>query len=422
MKVGIDALSVYTPRYYLELAELAVVRGVPPEKYLTGIGQERMAVPAPGEDIVTMAANACLPLLEGQDLNGIDMLLLATESGIDQSKAAAIYVHRLLGLAPHCQAFEFKQACYGSTAALQMALLQVARHPECQVLVVATDIARYGLGTAGEPTQGAGAVAMRIRAEPRLLAIEPDFACCTEDAMDFWRPNYRDEALVDGKLSMRVYVHILEECWRRHQALTGLGYADFARFCYHQPFTRMAEKAHERLAGLACGHAVERPLWWPQIADSLLYGRLMGNSYTGSLYVALASLLETGAEALDGERLGLFSYGSGCTGAFFAGTVQPGYRAALRTAAHRALFAERQALPIAAYETMYRFRLPADGSAFLVSEGCDTGAFRLAGIDGHQRQYERVRNRRPVRATEPAAEAGAEATERRYGNSLARPQ
>ena len=50
----------------------------------------------------------------------------------------------------------------------------------------------------------------------------------------------------------------------------------------------------------------------------------VGNIYTGSLYLALASLLEAEASELEGKRVGLFSYGSGCTAEFFAGRVQKG--------------------------------------------------------------------------------------------------
>ena len=43
-----------------------------------------------------------------------------------------------------------------------------------QVLVIASDIARYGFGTAGEATQGCGAVAFIVKSEPRLLVIHPE--------------------------------------------------------------------------------------------------------------------------------------------------------------------------------------------------------------------------------------------------------
>jgi hydroxymethylglutaryl-CoA synthase len=89
---------------------------------------------------------------------------------------------------------------------------------------------------------------MMVTANPRLLALDPETGLYTSDVMDFWRPNYRDQALVDGKYSTRVYLQALQECWKQYRDLSGRGFADLHRYCYHLPFTRMAEKAHERLA------------------------------------------------------------------------------------------------------------------------------------------------------------------------------
>lgn len=43
-------------------------------------------------------------------------------------------------------------------------------HPDKKALVIGSDVARYGLNTPGEPTQGGGAVAMLISADPKVLA------------------------------------------------------------------------------------------------------------------------------------------------------------------------------------------------------------------------------------------------------------
>ena len=168
---GIEALTFYTPGFYLDLESLAQERGEDPQKYSVGLGQMRMSVPPPDEDIVTMGANAASRALEGVDRDSIDTLMFATESGIDQSKAAAIYVHQLLDLPQSCKAFEIKQACCGSTAALQMAQALVMQKPKKRVLIVASDTARYGIGTAGEPTQGAGAIAMVVSKHTNLDGV-----------------------------------------------------------------------------------------------------------------------------------------------------------------------------------------------------------------------------------------------------------
>lgn len=64
MSVGIDEISFYTSSYYFDLRVLAEIQNTDPEKYYVGIGQEKMGMAAPDEDVVTMAANAALPLIE----------------------------------------------------------------------------------------------------------------------------------------------------------------------------------------------------------------------------------------------------------------------------------------------------------------------------------------------------------------------
>src|SRR5699024_5093131 len=121
------------------------------------------------------------------------------------SKSSGVYVHKLLNLNPNARTIELKQACYGATAALQLAKGHIALHPESKVLVLASDIARYGLNTAGEVTQGAGAIAMIISANPRIMELEKDSTFLTNDIMDFWRPTYSKVAYVDGKFSNEQY-------------------------------------------------------------------------------------------------------------------------------------------------------------------------------------------------------------------------
>jgi hydroxymethylglutaryl-CoA synthase len=59
---------------------------------------------------------------------------------------------------------KIKHACYGAMAGLTAAVNYIlsGRAKGRKVLVIASDIARYGKDTAGEPTQGAGAVAMLV--------------------------------------------------------------------------------------------------------------------------------------------------------------------------------------------------------------------------------------------------------------------
>src|SRR5262249_57020504 len=109
----------------------------------------------------------------------------------------------------------------------------------------------------------------------------------------------------------------------------------FARLLFHTPFPKMAMKAHRRLvevdwrsapsrwAGLdpAALDAAAEASYRELAAPGLEAVARVGNTYTASLYLCLAALLEKEGRALAEKRLGLFSYGSGCCAEFFAGTI-----------------------------------------------------------------------------------------------------
>ena len=388
LKVGIDTLAFYTTHYQLDLSRLADVRGVDPDKYLLGLGQSQMAVPPPDEDIVTMASSAARDAVSGMDCSSIEMLLFATESGIDQSKSAGIYVHDLLGLPARCRVIELKQACYSATGALQLALSFLRQYPDKKILLIASDVARYGLGTPGESSQGCGAVAMVLSAEPRILALEPEYGVVAENVMDFWRPNYADAAFVEGKYSSKLYLTMLEKTWQQYYALSHRDFSEHDYFCYHVPVPRLVEKAHQYLAKICHMDQLSQAILQQQVSDSLSYARKIGNSYTASLYVGLVSLLDLIEKDLAGKRLGFYSYGSGCVAEFFSGVIQPGYQKMLNTIQHQKLLAERIALSYSEYEAFYSFRYPQDGSACEIPYH-KTGAFRLAAIRNHRRIYEK---------------------------------
>ena len=389
MSVGIESISFYTSNYFLDLGEIANERGQDPSRYYKAIGQEKMAVSPPDEDIITLAANAALQALEGVDKRKIDTLLFATESGIDQSKAGGIYVHNLIGLSPNCRVVELKQACYSATAGLMLGLPYLVQNPDRKILIIATDIARYGLGSAGEPTQGAGAMAMVLSSGPKILDMDLQSGMYTQDVMDFWRPNYRDEALVDGKYSVKVYLTALHESWEQYQSLTGKKFTDFTRFAYHLPFSRMGETAHKHLLKLYGDNSISDLQAIEQVDKSLIYNRIVGNTYTASVFIALTSLLENTEEDLGGKKVALFSYGSGCVGELFTGTVLAGYKDFLHTEIHSRLLNKREQVDLETYKSFYNFALPDDGSECSVPKH-NTGSFRLAGIKDHQRQYERI--------------------------------
>src|SRR5262249_27852251 len=85
-----------------------------------------------------------------------------------------------------------------------------------------------------------------------------------------------------------------------------------------------------------------------QVAPSLALCARVGNIYTGSLYLGLTGLLDAQAASLVGDRIGLFSYGTGCTSQLFSGVGAPRASVRIAGAEIRALLAARARIPVEA--------------------------------------------------------------------------
>ncbi|MGS0664705.1 hydroxymethylglutaryl-CoA synthase [Staphylococcus arlettae] len=351
MTIGIDQIDFYVSKFYVDMAKLAEARNVEPNKFLIGIGQTEMSVSPVSQDIVSMGANAAKNIVTEEDKKQISMVIVATESAIDSAKASAVQIHNLLGIQPFARCFEMKEACYAATPAIQLAKDYLANRPNEKVLVIASDTARYGLNSGGEPTQGAGAVAMMITHNPRILAFNDDAVAYTEDVYDFWRPTGHSYPLVDGALSKDAYIRSFQQSWTEYAKRTNKTLADFASLCFHVPFTKMGKKALDSILTDEISDETKERLTEGYEAATY-YNRYVGNIYTGSLYLSLISLLETRTfEA--GQSIGLFSYGSGSVGEFFSGTLVAGYQDALNIDGHKALLNNRTELSVADYESYF---------------------------------------------------------------------
>lgn len=383
MRIGIDKMAFATTNDYLDLVELAKERGVDPNKFTIGIGQDLQAVVPPTQDIVTLGATAAKKLLTPELEKNISTVIVATESGIDNSKASAIYIKRLLGLSDFTRTVEMKEACYSATAAIQFAKGVVALNPQETVLVIAADIARYGLNTPGEVTQGAGAVAMLISQNPHILTLEDTTVAYSKDIMDFWRPLYATEALVDGKYSTNVYIEFFLQTFTRYRQLTGRELADFAALTFHMPFTKMGKKGLEGLLKDRNDEVAQRLR--TQLTASQLFSRQVGNLYTGSLYLSLMSLLQN-SDLRAGSRIGLFSYGSGAEGEFYTGILEDGYEHYMNNIQEE--LTHRHQVSVAEYEKLFNSQLGMNDGDIEFDVTNDPSPFVLKGQKDHQRIYE----------------------------------
>ncbi len=391
VRVGIETMGFAVPELFIDMAELAEARGVPVGKFVEGIGLKQMSVASVDEDTVTLAVRAAHMALAGLDVNDIGLCIVGTETAVDHSKPVASFVQGLLGLPTHCRVYETKHACYGGTAGLMTALdwIRAGSNQGRKALIIASDIARYGLRTAGEPTQGAGAVAMVISASPALVEFDQTVGTYANDVMDFWRPLYSKDAVVDGQYSVTCYLDALRGAYREHQARLGgvkpMYSERFAAIGYHVPYPKMAKKAHEALRTVDADPtppaSFER-----QVRSGLVLPERVGNIYTGSLYLSLLSVLATDDRNLDEQPMGFFSYGSGSCAEFWSGRVVKGAQQRVRALGLPALLDARRKVSIAEYEQIMTVR-----------EGLDTkpvaGAVpvgRYAGVEKDRRIYSRA--------------------------------
>ncbi|MDO5027285.1 MAG: hydroxymethylglutaryl-CoA synthase [Tissierellia bacterium] len=359
-KVGIEKIGIYIPKDYINLSLLAEFRGVDPNKWKKGIGQENMSVMPKDQDVISMGANSCLKILDDEDKEKIDQVIFATESSIDFSKASSTYIHNLLGIQEFAKSYEIKQACYSATAAIQLACDYVRLRPDRKILIIASDVSKYGLKSSGEVTQGAGAISLLISSKAKILEITNETVSYTENSFDFWRPSYSDYPYVEGKYSTQLYINafvkLVEEFDKRYpEALLKTD-----SIIYHLPFTKMGKKALDAYYSLLKTRDDDKSRallerfdsWYENFAKSTIFSKEVGNIYTGSLYLSLLSLLMNG-DLKAGDKIALFSYGSGSVAELYTGILSEDYKNFLYRQDIDYLLERRHELSVEEYESNY---------------------------------------------------------------------
>jgi polyketide biosynthesis 3-hydroxy-3-methylglutaryl-CoA synthase-like enzyme PksG len=360
MRVGIESIHAYCGQTSLDIRRLFEARGLDLERFGNLMMQEK-SVNVPCEDPVTNAVNAAKPILDKlapEAKNRIEMVITASESGLDFGKSLSTYIHAALGLSRHCRLFEIKQACYGGTAALQMAINFIASQvsPGAKVLVIATDVARAAAKmTYAEPSQGVAAVAMLVSDNPEIF--ECDLGAngyYGYEVMDTCRPEPEIET-GDPDLSLMSYLDCLEGSYEAY--INKVEGADlqgtFSHLVFHTPFGGMVKGAHRKLMRKykpMNPQAIEDD-FNSRVMPSLSYAARVGNVYSASIYLALCGLIDT-IDLTHAKRIGLYSYGSGCSSEFYSGIIHPTAKAKLQTLAIKQAIDNRYPLTIENYDRL----------------------------------------------------------------------
>src|SRR5215216_3216201 len=427
MPVGIDDLAIYIPKLYVDYKDFAKARGIDPQKLEYGIGIKKMALVDTNQDPACMAANACLKLMQRNNLHPDDIgrMYIATESALDESKAMNSFVIGMLEQVygessfEHAGGIECKFACVSGSYALydNANWIRAEENNGKAAIVIVSDIAKYDIGSAGEYTQGAGAVAMLVKGNPRLLAFDQKVASTIiKNEYDFYRPFGKETPLVNGNYSNLLYLIQVKKAfdsYKEKAIRTGLieladgesitDHIDF--FSVHLPYRRMGEKALAYLLRHEWRHlprwkdvikeiGIQEPVqkdsrgtiesvlsdtefmkadeefrrafakssfyhevFETKMASSLEASAIIGNLYTASMYMGFRSLLEfedkKGTD-LEQKRIGFSSYGSGSSAMVFSGMVQSQYKEIVSKMDLDAEIGPRQKLTIEEYERLHR--------------------------------------------------------------------
>jgi hydroxymethylglutaryl-CoA synthase len=420
-KVGIEALYVYSPEYYVDNAELALARGSAPKHFTEGLGVKTFAVPPPNEDQSSMAATAAHRLMETYGISPKDIFRIdtPTESGLDSSRALVSDVVGMLeqvygnGSLSHVLGYEQKFACvsgmerYLDTSAWFAAGWNTSKY----ALIVATDVAKYDLKSREEPTQGAAAAAVLVGKDPSLFEIIPGAfgSALRHEKGDFKKPGGRTVALVDGMRSYASYLTEMKLAWLNFQkAAVRAGMVkqsgDFAtidgidKAIYHNPHKKMVISAY---ASLLMHEWRSLPRWKDvvstigqepsregmddlayymsdgygdfrrkfmnsnaftddfekRVGSSVIGPELVGNSYSVSVFVGLDSMFENDKDDLGGKRVVLCGYGSGSHAVIQANTIPHGFKAVSKRLDLMQRLNSRRKLSIEEYEMIHEGRM-----------------------------------------------------------------
>lgn len=340
-------MNVFAGTASVDVEKLAMHRGLDMTRFSNLLMKEK-TVALPYEDPITFGVNAARPLVDAlnpEEKDRIEVVIACTESAFDFGKSMSTYFHNLLGLNRNCRLFELKNACYSGIAGLQTAInfILAGVSPGAKVLLIATDISRFMVEEGGEgltedwsffePSSGAGAVAALISEVPHVFQVDVGASgCYGYEVMDTCRPAPDKEA-GDADLSLLSYLDCCEKAFLEYQKrVEGADLsATFGYLAMHTPFGGMVKGAHRNIMRKI---AKARPAeieadFERRVQPSLNYCQRVGNIMGASTLMAIASAIDHG-DFGTAQRIGCFSYGSGCCSEFFSGVVGQGGQSRLR--------------------------------------------------------------------------------------------
>ena len=392
MKIGIDAIAFDVAKIHLPIKTLANARNIDPEKLEKGLGLLKMTLPDVHQDTVVFGANALTKLILDSQINlsEIARIYVGTESAIDSSKPIASFLVNLIeekfgeNTLSECDVVDFTFACIGGVDAMQNCIDFVTLNPTKKAIVVTSDIAKYDLNSTGEYTQGAGAVALLIASNPRIIAFENHWATSTKGVFDFFKPYrtlskseitgnnnndswfdnleaeieiHKDQPVFEGQYSNQCYMDRTRNAYFSFKKIKNTSetiYNSWESIVMHLPYAFQGRRMLSEIYALDAENSVisendtavdyqnklkeisktdeYKAFVVQKLQPAELASSLIGNLYTGSIFMGLLSTLahfyDTNKD-VSGKKFGFLAYGSGSKSKVFEGTIQPDWKLAL---------------------------------------------------------------------------------------------
>jgi polyketide biosynthesis 3-hydroxy-3-methylglutaryl-CoA synthase-like enzyme PksG len=435
--VGIEAINVFGGSAYIDVGKLARHRNLDMTRFANLLMNEK-TVALPYEDPITFGMNAARPLIDAlsaEEKDRIELVISCTESSFDFGKSMSTYFHKLLGLNRNCRLFELKNACYSGVAGLQMAINFVLSEtsPGAKALVIATDVSRFMAVEGGsaltedwsfaEPSGGAGAVAMIVSETPYVFQVDVGAnGYYGFEVMDTCRPVADSEA-GDADLSLLSYLDCCEGSFLEYKKrVEGADFANsFGYLAMHTPFGGMVKGAHrDMMRKMVRSKPKETEADFERrMMPGLTFCQRVGNIMGATTALALVSTIEHG-DFDPPQRVGVFSYGSGCCSEFFSGIVTKDGQERVRALRIKNQLDRRYELSMEEYDRLligsnavkFGTRNVVLDTAFLpqARSAQGNGTLFLTKIKEFQRQYDRVvETRGPFGLIDNAGAAALEA-------------
>jgi len=392
MKTGIDAISFDIAKLHLPIKKLAEARNIEPEKLEKGLGLIKMTLPDSHQDAVVFAANALTKLIKDNDINlsEIARIYVGTESAIDNAKPIGSFLVDLMeqkfgnNTLSECDVVDFTFACIGGVDAMQNCLDFIKLNPRKKAIVITTDIAKYDLNSTGEYTQGAGALAMLITVNPRIIEFENYWATNTKGVFDFFKPHrtvskeaitgnknnepwfenleseikiHKDQPVFDGQYSNQCYMDRTRNAYfsfKKLKQTEGTLYNSWKSIIMHLPYSFQGRRMLSEIYALDAENSIisenDSPAEYlnklketakteeyknfvqEKLMPAELASSVIGNLYTGSIFMGFLSTLAhfyDSNKEIAGNTFGFLAYGSGSKSKVFEGIIQSEWKSSI---------------------------------------------------------------------------------------------